>query len=40
MDTSMDVDLDGCWHHHGASESDEFDSDDLLIESIHSQRPK
>ena len=37
MDTSLGVDLDGCWHHHEIAENDKSDSDTILIDSIHSQ---
>ena len=37
MDTSLEVDLGGCWHHHEIAENDKSDSDIILIDSIHSQ---
>ena len=37
MDTSLEVHLDGCWHHHEIAENDKSDSDIILIDSIHSQ---
>ena len=37
MDTSLEVDLDGCWQHHEIAENDKSDSDIILIDSIHSQ---
>ena len=37
MDTSLEVDLDGCWYHHEIAENDKSDSDIILIDSIHSQ---
>ena len=33
----MEVDSDGCWHHHEMSASDTSDIDDILIDGIHSQ---
>ena len=30
----MEVDLDGCWHHHEMTASDTSDMDDLLIDGI------
>ena len=34
----MEVDSDGCWHHHEMSASDTSDIDDILMDGIHSQR--
>ena len=31
MDTSLEVDLDDCWHHHEIAENDKSDSDIIII---------